>query len=99
MRKKSKSTHEKFIEDADQKKILDEEYTELLVSELVSAAMEGDHISVRKLAAMAGVSPTIIQGLRSENFTVSMLSRILNAIGYRIMCVPKDRCEKEFTTA
>jgi hypothetical protein len=102
MKKKSKSTYEKFIEDAEQKKILDEEYTELLISELVSAAMEGDHISVRKLAAMAGVSPTIIQGLRSgvkTNFTISTLSRILDAIGYRIMCVPKDRCEKNFTTA
>ncbi len=100
MKKKSKSTYEKFIEDTEQKTILDEEYKELLLSELVSAAMAGDRVSVRKLAAMAGVSPTIIQGLRSgvrTNITISTLSRILDAIGYRIMCVPKDRREKNFT--
>ena len=102
MKRKSKSTYEKFIEDTGQKKILNKEYTELLISELISAAMEGDHVSVRKLAAKVGISPTIIQGLRSgvkTNFTISTLSRILDAIGYRIMYVPKDRYEKKVNIA
>lgn len=42
--------------------------------------MKQDHISVRRLAAAAGVSPTIIQGLKSgskTNITVDILSKIL----------------------
>ena len=60
MKKKAKSTYEEFIEDDKQKALLDKEYKELLVSELLMAAMEHDHISVRKLASASGVSPTII---------------------------------------
>ena len=57
------------------KKILDEEYTELLISELVSAAMEDDHISERKLAVMACVSPAIIQGVRLESKLILLSAR------------------------
>lgn len=45
------STYEEFIEDQKQKKLLDREYRDLLISELLLAAMHEDHISVRKLAA------------------------------------------------
>ena len=69
MRKKAKSTYEEFVEGNEQKPLLDKEYKELLLSELLLAAMEHDHISVRKLAAAAGVSPTIIQGLKSGSKT------------------------------
>jgi hypothetical protein len=65
MNKKTKSTYDEFIENKKQKKLLDKEYRELLISELLLAAMEEDHISVRKLAAEAEVSPTIIQSLKS----------------------------------
>jgi hypothetical protein len=34
MKKKTKSTYEKFIEDSDQKSLLDKEYKELLLTEL-----------------------------------------------------------------
>lgn len=92
MKKKTKSTYEEFIEDKEQKSLLDKEYKELLVSELLIAAMEQDHISVRKLAAAAGVSPTIIQGLKNRsktNITIGTLSRILDVIGYQIIFAPK----------
>src|ERR1700730_6063492 len=92
MKKKAKSTYEEFIEDDEQKALLDKEYKELLLSELLLAAMEHDHISVRKLAAAAGVSPTIIQGLKSgskTNITIDTLSRILDAVGYQIIFTPK----------
>ena len=55
MKNKTKSTYEEFIENKKQKKLLDKEYRELLISELLLAAMEEDHISVRKLAAEAEV--------------------------------------------
>lgn len=93
MKKNNKSTYEEFIEDEEQRALLDREYKELLLSELLIAAMEHDHISVRKLAAAAGVSPTIIQGLRSgsrANITIDTLSKILDAVGYQIVFTPKS---------
>lgn len=91
MKKKAKSTYEEFIEDPKQKNLLDREYRELLISELLLAAMEEDHLSVRKLAAEANVSPTIIQSLKSgkkTNVTLETLSRILTVIGYQIILAP-----------
>jgi len=102
MKKKAKSTYEEFIEDDEQQALLDKEYKELLLSELLMAAMEHDHISVRKLAAAAGVSPTIIQGLKSgskTNITIDTLSRILDAVGYQIIFAPKNGSEKRLKLA
>lgn len=93
MKKKHKSTYEEFIEDSKEHKLLDQEYQALLVSELLLAAMEEDHFSVRKLAETAGVSPTIIQELRKgrkRNITLETLSKILDIIGYQITFTPKD---------
>jgi DNA-binding Xre family transcriptional regulator len=92
MKQKPKSTYESFIADSEQKALLDKEYQELLISEILIAAMKEDRISVRKLAKSAGVSPTIIQGLRSgnkTNITIDTLSWILDAIGYQISFIPK----------
>lgn len=102
MKKKTKSTYDEFIEDKKQKKLLDKEYRELLISELLLAAMEEDHISVRKLAAEADVSPTIIQSLRSgkkTNITLDTLSRILDVVGYQIILAPKSGNGKQLKMA
>lgn len=53
MKKKIKSTYEEFIENKKQRRLLDKEYREFLISELLLAAMEEDHTSVRKLVAEA----------------------------------------------
>ena len=102
MKKKAKSTYEEFIKNKKQKNILDKEYRELLISELLLAAMEEDHISVRKLAAEAAVSPTVIQSLKSGkkvNITIATLSRILDVIGYQIILAPKNHMEKHLKLA
>lgn len=102
MKKKVKSTYEEFIENDEQKDLLDAEYKELLLSELLIAAMKHDHISVRKLAAAAGVSPTIIQGLRSgsrTNITIDTLSKILDAVGYQIVFAPKHEVGRRLKLA
>ena len=102
MKKKTKSTYEEFIENKKQKKLLDKEYKELLISELLLASMEEDRISVRKLAAEADVSPTIIQSLRSgkkTNINLDTLSRILDVIGYQIILVPKGSLGKQLKMA
>jgi hypothetical protein len=50
--------------------LFEQEYQELLISELLIAAMEKDDLSVRRLAKAAGVSPTIIQELKSGKRTL-----------------------------
>jgi len=102
MKKKTKSTYEKFIENKKQKRLLDREYRELLISELLLAAMEEDHLSVRKLAAEAKVSPTIIQSLKSgkkTNITIETLSRILEVVGYQIVLAPKSGLGRQLKMA
>lgn len=97
MQRKPKSTYEEFTTDRKERVLLDQEYHDLLLTELLLAAMEEDQLSVRRLASAAGVSPTIIQGVRSgrkTNITVQTLSRILDAIGYEIVLAPKDRISK-----
>ena len=49
------------------KKDLDTGYKELVISELVLALMQEDHVSVRMLAKEAGLSPTTIQELKTKN--------------------------------
>ena len=49
--------------------------------------MEEEKISVRALAKKAGVSPTVIQKIRSqnaENINYKTFSIVLNSLGYRI---------------
>lgn len=50
--------------------------------------MEEDHLSIRKLAKEAGVSPSLIQDLRSgkkDNLTFKSFSHIVEALGYDII--------------
>ncbi len=89
---KPKSTYEEFIEDPQQKLLLEKEYRELLISELMLAAMARDDISVRKLAKEIGISPTIIQELRTgkrSNVTLDTFTKILDALGYQLAIEPK----------
>jgi DNA-binding Xre family transcriptional regulator len=102
MKKKIKSTYDEFIKNKKQKRLLDKEYRALLISELLLAAMEEDHISVRKLALEAKVSPTIIQSLKTgkkTNITIDTLSRILDVIGYQIILIPKNSAERRLKIA
>lgn len=86
MTKKIESTFERFIESLNQeeRKQYDKEYKEFLLSELILAAMEKDNISVRKLAKMAGLSPTIVQAMRSgskTDFSMQSFFKILRGLG------------------
>lgn len=66
-KKKKLSTYEEMCLDKKVKKELEAGYKELVISELVLALMEEDHISVRILAKEAGLSPTTIQELKTKN--------------------------------
>lgn len=62
MTKTIKSTVEELIESLspNERREFDEEYQEFLLSEIILATMEKDNVSVKKLAKMARLSPTII---------------------------------------
>lgn len=89
MTKKIKSTVDKFKASLtpQEKKVFDAEYKELLLSEMILAAMEEDHISVRRLAKLAEVSPTIVQSMRSgikKDFNMGSFFKVLNGLGFKV---------------
>ena len=82
------TTFDKFINnDPKEKELFEKEYNEFLLSEFVLERMEEEKISVRTLAQRAGVSPTVIQKIRSKNaerINFRTFTNVLNTLGYRI---------------
>jgi hypothetical protein len=93
--KKTKTTYERFMEKLSpkEKKEFDESYRELLLSELLLAIMEQDEVSVRELAKMAKVSPTIVQAMRSgtrKNYSLETFYKILKSLGFNQFMVGRN---------
>ncbi len=91
-KKEPLSTFDKLMQDPKWKTEFEKGYEKFLISEFIIEAMEENHISVRKLAKVAGVSPTIIQNMRtgkSKNISINILAPILSALNYRINFVKK----------
>ena len=82
------STFDKYINSNPKRKAkFEKEYNEFLLSEFVLEKMEAENISVRKLAKKAGVSPTVIQKIRSQKaarINFRTFTNVLNTLGYRI---------------
>ena len=96
-----KSTFDEFMSDPKRKEEFDKEYNEFLLSEFVLEKMEKEHISIRALAQKAGVSPTIIQKIRSKNaerINFRTFSNVLHSLGYRINIVKMDKARKRRIT-
>lgn len=88
------SAFDKFINDPEFKKDYDKEFKEFALSELMLALMDDDSKSVRKLAEMAGVSPTTIQNLRSGkkvDVKFKNFLSIVEACGYGLELVKGDK--------
>ena len=82
-----KSTYEEFISDPKRKEKFDKEYNDFLLSEFILEKMESENLSVRTLAKKAGVSPTIIQKIRSKNaerINFRTFTNVLHSLGYRV---------------
>jgi len=94
-KKEFTSTYERLIhEDAEFENDLKKRYREFVLSELLLALMEEDHLSIRKLAKEAGVSPSLIQDLRSgkkDNLTFKSFSNIVEALGYDIVLEKRNK--------
>jgi DNA-binding Xre family transcriptional regulator len=82
------TTFDKFINSNPKRKAkFEKEYNEFLLSEFVLEKMETENISVRKLAKKAGVSPTVIQKIRSKNaerINFRTFTNVLHTLGYKI---------------
>jgi len=82
------TTFDRFINsDPKRKEKFDKEYNEFLLSEFVLEKMESECISVRALAKKAGVSPTVIQKIRSKNaerINFRTFTSVLHSLGYRV---------------
>ena len=85
-----KTTTEKYLDSLDTagKKRFYKELRNLALSEMVLASMAKDEISVRKLAKIANVSPTIIQEMRSgkrNGFSLKSFLKVLDSLGFKIL--------------
>lgn len=81
------SAFDKFLTDPEFKKDYNKEFKEFALSELLLALMESDGKSVRKLAELAGISPTTVQNIKSgknEDMKLSNFVNIVNACGYTL---------------
>ena len=75
------------MQNASFRKKFEKEYKEFLLSELITALMENDNKSVRALAKEVGLSPTVIQKMRSGKQADVKLTNFLNishACGYHV---------------
>ncbi|MES0490998.1 MAG: helix-turn-helix transcriptional regulator [Leptospirales bacterium] len=85
--KNKESTFSRMMNDQGRKQKFEQGYGKFLLSEFLIDAMEEKHISVRKLAEAAHVSPTVIQNIRSgktTNVTLHKLSSLISVLGYQL---------------
>ena len=82
------TTYDKYINsNPKRKEKFEKEYNEFLLSEFILEKMEMEQISVRKLAQKAGVSPTVIQKIRTKNaerINFRTFTNVLYSLGYKI---------------
>ena len=95
MNRKIKSTSDEHVESLTprQKKEFDEGLKDFALSELILAIMEQDEVSVRKLAKMAGVSPTVVQAMRSgakADFSMQSFFKILKGLGCNKIMIERN---------
>jgi len=89
----SESTFDREMKNQSFKKKFDQSYKRLVLSEIINAMMQNDSKSVRKLAKEAGLSPTIIQKLKSGKQSDIKFSNFLNVIhacGYDLILTKDD---------
>ena len=93
-RKVEKSTFDRIMVDPDQNKKFEREYAQFLFSELVIDGMKEEHLSVRALSKLSGVSTSIIQNMRSmksTNITIKTMASLLKPLGYQLTAKKGDK--------
>ena len=91
MSKKILSTFEREMQDDNFRESFEKGYREFSLSEILMELMKESHKTVRGLAHEAGLSPTVIQKVRSgeqKNLKISNFLTIAEACGYHL-CLEK----------
>ena len=86
--KSTLSTFDREMQGIEFRKKFETEYKDFLLSELITSLMGNDWKSVRRLAKEVGLSPTVIQKLRSgkqEDVKLSNFINISHACGYNVV--------------
>ena len=87
-KRKPQSTIERWMQNPAFRETANEDYQELVLSELILAIMDEDEKSVRELAREAGLSPTAIQKVRSgksKDMSVKNFLSVVEACGYHLV--------------
>lgn len=82
------STFDKMMQNPDFKVKFEDGYQEFLLSELLIAIMENDHISVDQLAKNANISPDIIENIcsgKEPDMNISHFLQIVQVCGYNLV--------------
>ena len=94
MIKKIRSTFEREMADAEFCEAFEKGYKEFCLSEILIDLMKESHKTVRGLAKEVGLSPTIIQKVRSgeqNDLKISSFLNIAEACGYHIYLENKEK--------
>lgn len=78
------STFDRLMKDPGRQRKFEAKYRSFVLSEVIHALMEQEGKSVRELARIVGLSPTVIQDIRSggrTNMTLRNFLGIVNALG------------------
>lgn len=87
MSKTTISTFEREMQDAEFRSSFNQEYKELVLAEILSSLMADSHKTIRGLAQEVGLSPTIIQRVKSGQQKDLLITNFLNiaeACGYHV---------------
>lgn len=93
MSKKQMSTLDRELQNPEFREVFDTELKEFAFSELLLAMMEEDEVSVRELAKMAGISPSVVQKLRTgeqKDLKMSNFMNIAEQFGYTVILEKGD---------
>ena len=88
------STFDRIMADPEQSIKFEKEYAQFLFSELIIDGMKEEHLSVRALSKMSGVSTSIIQNMRSmkpTNITIKTMASLLKPLGYQLTATKGDK--------
>jgi DNA-binding Xre family transcriptional regulator len=89
-KKKIESSYDEFMKDPKWRQRFEDQYAQFLLSEIITGLMAQEKMSVRALARMVGVSPTVINGLRTgtrTNLTFKNFLGLATALGATVKLV------------
>ena len=87
------STFEREMQDPLFREQFEKEYDEFLLAEIIKALMKSGKMTVRKLAEQVGLSPTLIQKIRSgeqEDVKLSNFINISHTCGFKVILEKGD---------